>query len=316
MAQSPSAPGRRAAPPLNTGFEYRDRIGPRDAGATVVQFLARRYRHSSEAEWRKRITAGQVRRGGPGGPNAVVGPADVLPLGSTLVWHRPPWPEPEVPLAFAVLHRDRHLLAVAKPRGLPSVPNGGFLTHTLLHIVRQSFPSASALHRLGRGTSGLVLFALTDEARRAVSRAWREGRVDKTYRALVRGIPSPESFTVEVPIGRVPHPRLGEVFAACPGGGGKAALSHVRLLAPREEHALVEVRIPTGRPHQIRIHLAFAGHPLVGDPLYGPGGQPLSEPGLPGDGGYRLHAWKLGLRHPITDEPVEIECVPPEPLRP
>ena len=90
----------------------------------------------------------------------------------------------------------------------------------------------------------------------------------------------------------------------------------MRLVAPRGDDAIVEVRIPTGRPHQIRIHLAFAGHPLVGDPLYGPGGQPLPEPGLPGDGGYRLHAWKLGLRHPITGAQVEIECAPPKPLRP
>jgi 23S rRNA pseudouridine1911/1915/1917 synthase len=240
----------------------------------------------------------------------------VLPRGGTLVWRRPPWREAEVPLAFAILYRDEHLLAVAKPRGLPSVPNGGFLTHTLLHIVQGLFPSASPLHRLGRGTSGLVLFATTDEARRGVSRAWREGEVDKVYRALVQGVPAREAFTVEAAIGRVAHPRLGDVHAALPAGaGGKAALSHVRVVAPRGDRAVVEVRIPTGRPHQIRIHLAFAGHPLLGDPLYGPGGQPLPEPGLPGDGGYRLHAWKLGLRHPITGAPVEIECGLPGQLR-
>ncbi len=299
---------------MNAGFEYRDRIGKESGGETVLGFLARRYRHSSEAEWRARIAAGQVCLSGAGAQDVRAGFGDILTQGAVLVWRRPPWQEPEVPLAFAVLYRDQHLLAVAKPRGLPSVPNGGFLTHTLLHIVRRSFPSASPLHRLGRGTSGLVLFALTDDARRIVSRAWREGQVDKVYLALVRGVPSSEAFTVEAAIGRVPHPRLGDVYAAA--RGGKAARSHVRVLAPRGDQSIVEVRIPTGRPHQIRIHLAFAGHPLLGDPLYGPGGQPLPAPGLPGDGGYHLHAWKLGLRHPITGEPVEIECGLPFPLRP
>jgi 23S rRNA pseudouridine1911/1915/1917 synthase len=87
------------------------------------------------------------------------------------------------------------------------------------------------------------------------------------------------------------------------------------VLARRGDRSVVEVHIPTGRPHQIRIHLAFAGHPLVGDPVYGLGGAPLLEPGLPGDGGYRLHAHRLGLDHPFTGRRLDIECPPPEELR-
>jgi 23S rRNA pseudouridine1911/1915/1917 synthase len=80
--------------------------------------------------------------------------------------------------------------------------------------------------------------------------------------------------------------------------------------------ALVEVEIETGRPHQIRIHLSFTGHPLVGDPLYGPGGLPLAGGlAVPGDPGYHLHAWRLELEHPRTGAPVEIECAPPPVLR-
>src|SRR5512139_1613185 len=118
---------------------------------------------------------------------------DVLRPGQSLVWRRPPWEEPAAPLSFAILHRDAHLLAVAKPRGLPSVPNGGFLEHTLLHRVRLHFPGAVPLHRLGRGTSGLVLFALTNQARREGAAAWREGRVSKEYLALVAGRPVRET---------------------------------------------------------------------------------------------------------------------------
>jgi 23S rRNA pseudouridine1911/1915/1917 synthase len=212
-----------------------------------------------------------------------------------------------------VLHRDEDLLAVAKPRGLPTVPNGGFLTHTLLHRVTAMFPGATPLHRLGRGTSGLVLFARSEAARRGLSAAWRDGRVHKVYRALVRGHPPSEAFTVRTPIGLVPHPRLGRVHAA--RNDGKAALSHVRRLASRGDASVVEVTIPTGRPHQIRIHLAAAGHPLVGDPLYVAGGRPGPAPGLPGDLGYFLHAHRLAFAHPTTGRELVLECPLPRELQ-
>ena len=290
------------------GFEYRAIVGPEAAGETVLAHLARSYRHSSEAVWRERIAAGQVSL-----DEAAATATDLLRPGQSLVWRRPPWEEPPVPLAFAVLHRDAHLLAVAKPRGLPTVPNGGFLTHTLLHVVRTLAPEATPVHRLGRGTSGLVLFALTAEARRRLAAAWREGRVLKTYRALVAGVPKEPAFTIDTPIGPVPHPRLGQVHATL--ARGRAAISHVRVLEACEGNAIVEVMIPTGRPHQIRIHLAAAGHPLVGDPLYVAGGGIAAEPGLPGDPGYWLHAHRLNLAHPETGGPLLLECAPPPALR-
>ena len=293
---------------MNEGFDYRVEIGPDGAGQTVLAYLTRRFRHSNEDVWRGRIEAGEVALG-----RKAAAAGDVLRPGQSLVWSRPPWEEPAVPLAFAVLHRDAHLLAVAKPRGLPTVPNGGFLHHTLLHIVRGLAPEATPVHRLGRGTSGLVLFALTGVARSALATAWREGRVEKIYRALASGVPDRPEFTVDAPIGLVPHPRLGQVHAAV--AGGRASLSHVRCLAVRGGNTLVEVVIPTGRPHQIRIHLAAAGHPLVGDPLYVAGGGIASEAGLPGDPGYRLHAHRLVLAHPVTRMEVALECAPPPDLR-
>jgi 23S rRNA pseudouridine1911/1915/1917 synthase len=293
---------------MNAGFEYREQVGPEADGRTVLEHLAARHRHSTLAVWRERIDAGEVFL-----REARAAPSSVLRPGDWLAWRRPPWEEPPVPLAFAVLHRDDDLLAVAKPRGLPSIPNGGFLAHTLLHVVRAHFPEATPMHRLGRGTSGLLLFARTATARRAVSASWRTGGVEKVYRALVSGVPELREFTVEAPIGLVDHPRLGRLHAAA--AGGKAAVSHVRILAARNGNALAEVTIPTGRPHQIRIHMAAAGHPLVGDPLYVAGGRPAADGGLPGDAGYRLHAHRLRLAHPGTGLPVEIECAPPPELR-
>jgi 23S rRNA pseudouridine1911/1915/1917 synthase len=286
---------------MNDGYAYRCVIGSSDAGRPVLVYLAARYRHSTEAVWRTRVERGEVRVGD------VPARADgLLRRGDVLVWSRPPWDEPEVPLRFDVVHRDAALLAVHKPAGLPTVPNGGFLAHTLLHAVRRTDPGAVPMHRLGRGTSGLVLFALSPDARRAVAAAWRDGGVVRTYRALVAGTPVWDTVRIDTPIGLVPHPRLGRVHAACPGG--KHAVSNVRVLARRTEAAVVEVHIETGRAHQIRIHLAAAGHPLVGDPLYVAGGVPSPAPGLPGEGGYRLHAHRLALEHPATGRAVVFEA--------
>lgn len=318
----------------NRGHVHRERIDPSCAGRSLVAHLAGRWGLSSEAEWRARIEQGQVRLDG-----AQAAPEQPLSAGQELTWRRPPWVEPEVPLCAAVLYQDEELIAVAKPRGLPTMPGGGeFLEHTLLAVVRKRAPGANPMHRLGRGTSGVVLFARTAAAGRAVQEAFRARAVRKLYRALCCGRPARDAFSVDAPIGEVPHPLLGGVHAAA--AGGRPSRSSVRVLERRagapsgvapvapemgaankpdaggDGCALVEVEIETGRPHQIRIHLASAGHPLCGDPLYGAGGLPL--PGtraLPGDAGYLLHAHRLELAHPRTGAPLSIECAPPLALR-
>lgn len=300
-----------ASPPprLNGGFRYRERA---DAGATpcsVLDYLTDRYRHSSGAQWRHRLEQGRIEIDG-----TVATAASTLHPGQVLVWNRPPWREPTVPLSFAVLHEDPDLLAVAKPSGLPTVPAGGFLQHTLLARVRHRYPDAAPAHRLGRGTSGIVLFARSARTRAGLAAAWRAQRIEKVYRALVDGAARPDRFSVDTPIGPVPHSRLGSVHAA--REDGKPSLSHVRVIERRDDSSLVEVTIESGRPHQIRIHLAAAGFPLCGDPFYGAGGLPRrSGHALPGDTGYALHASRLRFRHPADGRLMTVECHPPAALR-
>lgn len=297
------------APALNQGCTYRERLDARAGGEHVLAYLSRRYRHSSPEDWMARIAAGQVLVDG-----RAVRADTPLRGGSELIWRRPPWMEPEAPCTFSILYEDADLLAVAKPAGLPTLPGANFLQSTLLHQVRRYAPDAAPVHRLGRWTSGVVLCTRNATACTHVMRQWSLKGTVKRYRALASGYARWNELTVSARIGPVPHALLGTLHAATPQG--KPALSHVAVLEQRSDAFLCDVYIETGRPHQIRIHLAVAGHPLVGDPLYVAGGVPAAGTrAVPGDPGYLLHAAELRLRHPRTGHPLVIECEPPSPLQ-
>lgn len=293
---------------LNHGWSYREQVGPEGDGLTVLEFLAATRLHSTSEEWADRLERGEVEiEGAPASSGARLRP------GQTIVWHRPPWHEADVPTNYRIVHEDDSLIAVDKPSGLPTMPAGGFLNHTLLALIRKRYPEASPLHRLGRHTSGLVLFARTRAAASELARAWREQAVKKTYRALALGETRTEMYVINVPIGPVPHPLLGTVHAA--SEGGKPSHSVAVVLEGSRDRTLFSVDINTGRPHQIRIHLAYAGHPLIGDPLYEAGGGLKRHPGLPGDGGYLLHAERLQFEHPETGTPMSLYAPAPPALQ-
>lgn len=294
---------------MNDGYRYTERLDRAVAGLTVLGYLSARYSHSSAELWEERIDAGRVFLDG----TPVTG-SEPLSAGAVLTWHRPPWVEPPSPSTFAVLYRDDDVLAVAKPRGMPAMPGGGFLERTLLKRVGGYDGAAAPLHRLGRATSGITLFTRNKAARRSLTSAWQRGDVERHYVGLVSGTPRWSEITVDHPIGPVPHARLGTVSAVNPLG--KPSRSDVRVVERRASTTLVEIAIATGRAHQIRIHLAALGHPLEGDPLYPPGGVPApSTTVLPGDGGFFLHSDRVRFPHPSRARSVTITCVPPPTLR-
>lgn len=292
---------------LNRGYAYTTNIGSRDQGRTLLAHLTRLYPHSTASAWQQKLDGREVTLEG-----VLADGSESLRAGQTLVWNRPPWVEPAAPRGFSVLFEDAHLLAVDKPGGLPTLPGGGYLENTLLRLVQTRTPSANPVHRLGRATTGIVLFAKTPRAAAGLSADWNTPRIQKIYRALAQGMARRDRYDILTPIGLVPHPRLGSVWAASPGG--KPSRSLAQVLSRTMSATTFQVSLHSGRPHQIRIHLASIGHPLVGDPLYGCTGQPLeNSPGLPGDGGYFLHAQFLKFHHPVTGEPIEVEAaLPPE----
>jgi 23S rRNA pseudouridine1911/1915/1917 synthase len=326
---------------LNQGYAYTTIISSKYHGRTLLSHLASLYPHSTPQAWQQKLDNGEVTLNGM----AATG-GEPLTSGQTLVWNRPPWSEPESPRHFEVLFDDPHLLAVNKPGGLPTLPGGGFMENTLLHLVQRQTPNAAPVHRLGRATTGIVLFAKTPQAAAELSANWNTPRIQKIYRALAQGIAQNDAYEILTPIGLVPHPLIGSVWAANPSGKPSKSLARVisrtggsplfagslplvacgrastggrgcppcswHLQAASAGTTTFEVSLHSGRPHQIRIHLASIGHPLVGDPLYALTGLPLeSLPGLPGDGGYFLHAQFLNFRHPITGEPINLEAALP-----
>lgn len=308
---------------MNQGWTYCDRVSTTAAGQSLLDYYTQRYRHSSQTEWQARIERGQITVDGQ-----TAQAEQPLQINQQLAYHRTPWQEPAVPLDFAVLHEDDDLLAIAKPSGLPVLPGGSFLENTLLHQLQLRYPQnpPSPVHRLGRGTSGVMLLARSPLAKADLSRQLRQSTQDKnhaasfqkTYRALIGPSDLPDTFEITTPIGPVPYPVLGTIYAATPTG--KCAYSQGHVIQRRDTQTLLEVTILTGRPHQIRIHLAAIGYPLLGDPLYVPGGLPRAVVAstklpVPSDLGYCLHAEHLQFIHPRTQKPLLISCPPPPCLR-
>jgi 23S rRNA pseudouridine1911/1915/1917 synthase len=225
-------------------------------------------------------------------------------------------PEPEPaglvpePIDLAVVYEDEHLLVVDKPAGVVVHPAPGHRTGTLV----QGLLAAGAeggdddrpglVHRLDRDTSGLLVVARSEEAHRRLQRLVRERTVEREYLALVVGRPRSLRGTIEAPIGRDRHDRLRQSLDT---DAPRAAVTHfeVEELLPR--HALLRVRLETGRTHQIRVHLGAIDLPVAGDHVYG-------RPGELGLGRQFLHAARLAFAHPFTGAAVDVSSPLPADL--
>lgn len=215
--------------------------------------------------------------------------------------------EPE-PVEFDVVHADPELIVVNKPAGLvvhPGAGNpGGTLQNGLLHRFPEleAVPRFGLVHRLDAGTTGLLLMARSAAAHQRLTRDMQARRIRREYRAVTRGCPV-AGGTIDQPLGRHPRDRLR--MAVRPGG--RSAVTHYRVLERFRANAFVAVRLETGRTHQIRAHLAYAGYPLAGDSLYSRSRDGFGRPAL--------HAGRIGARHPATNGECNFVAPLPEDMR-
>lgn len=214
-------------------------------------------------------------------------------------------------IALDVIFEDDDLIVVDKPAGMVTHPahgaTSGTLVNALLAHTTATLPGdllrPGLVHRLDRDTSGLLVVAKREESLHALSNAMRARRIEREYLALVRGVLPHPLGTIDGPIGRDPRNRLKHAVVP----DGKPAVTHYEVREQYAAHAELIFRLETGRTHQIRVHMAAIGHPILNDPLYGTTDPRLELPGQ------ALHAWRLRFRHPSTGEELSFEAeLPPE----
>jgi 23S rRNA pseudouridine1911/1915/1917 synthase len=282
-----------------------------DAGERLDKVIAATVPDLSRAAVQRLVKSGQVTVNG-----RTSKPSYRVEVGDEVVVRVPE----EVPLEIApeqipldVIYEDEHLLALNKPAGIVVHPAYGHESGTLVNAVLAHCPEnlnvggadrAGIVHRLDKDTSGLILVAKDEPTHTALQRQFKRRQVLKTYLALVQDHPSPRQGLIDAPIGRDKRHRKRMSVTRT----GRPARTTYRVVELFDEYSLVELQPETGRTHQIRVHLAWLGYPVVGDPVYGYRKQPLLK------NRHFLHAHKLELTHPITGAPLSLMAPLPDEL--
>lgn len=279
-------------------------------GERLDRFLADRLPDLSRAQVQRLIKTGRATvNGRPAKPAYRVEPGD------RIVVQVPEEAEPVIrpePIPLQIVYEDEYLLAVDKPAGMVVHPGAGHSTGTLVNALLAYCPQvadvggvdrAGIVHRLDKDTSGLLLVAKDPETHAALQRQFKHRQVRKTYLALVEGRVYPKEGIIEAPVGRDQRARKRMAVTRT----GRPAVTQYRAVEYFRDHTLLQVRPHTGRTHQVRVHLAWLGYPVVGDRVYGRRRQSL----LPHR--HFLHAQELVFTHPVTKEKVTLTApLPPD----
>ncbi len=285
-------------------------VPPEAKGERLDQFLHRHLPTLSRSRLQELIEAGSVLLNGKS-----TKPSLKLKGGETVEVEIPAPRELSVAaeaIPLDVVYEDADLIVINKPQGMVTHPAPGAWEGTLVNALLAHCRDLSGIggvarpgivHRLDKDTSGLLVVAKNDASHQALSAQIAAKTAKRQYLAVVTGVPATEEGSIDAPIARHPSERVK--MAVVPGG--RHALTHWRVLEAFRDASLVEVTLATGRTHQIRVHMAHLGHPLVGDPVYGPKSRlPVKLEGQ------ALHAFRLAFDHPTTGLRMEFEVAPPE----
>jgi 23S rRNA pseudouridine1911/1915/1917 synthase len=288
-----------------------------EPGQRLDRWLAERLPDLSRAYIQKLIEQGQIRYNGVVCNTKKQG----IQVGDQILIHIPEAQplnlQPE-PIPLDILYEDDLLMIINKPSGMVVHPAPGHTSGTLVHALLAHCPTLAGIggiqrpgivHRLDKDTSGAIAIAKTDQAHQHLQAQLKTKMARREYLAVVYGVPTTQQGTVDRPIGR--HPVDRKKMAIVPEKkGGRRAITHWQVQERLGNYTLMHFQLETGRTHQIRVHSADMGHPVVGDPVYGTGrsvGVNLN--------GQALHAWKLTVQHPITENWIEAIAPLPESLQ-
>ena len=303
LRRVPDREGRK----LSAGQRFTLAIAAEDVGARLDKVLASRLPELSRTQVQRLIREGRATSA-----NGPLTTSYRVREGETIYLHVPP-PRPSdlaaEPLALNILHEDDDLLVIDKSAGLVVHPGPGHRSGTLVNALLYHCRSLSGIggeerpgiiHRLDKDTSGLLLVAKHDRSHRHLAGQLKSRKLRRRYQALVHGVMSAPEGSIDAPVGRHPTHRKKMAVVA---RGGRPARTHYRVLEAWGVLSLLELTLETGRTHQIRVHLASLGHPVLGDATYGPGarrwpGKPALEQAMRTFPRQALHAAQVQFRHP------------------
>lgn len=296
---------------MNENGLQRLTVSPEDAGVRIDKYLAEQLPDITRSYLQKLLKDGSVQMNGKpvkASTKTAVGAVIALAI-----------PEPEEPeilpenIPLDILYEDSDVILINKPKNMVVHPAAGHYTGTLVNALMyhcrgdlsgiNGVLRPGIVHRIDKDTTGVLIVCKNDRAHNALAEQLKEHSITRKYRAIVCGNLKEDEGTVDAPLGRHPQDRKKMAIVR---SGGKRAVTHYRVLERFGNDTYIECQLETGRTHQIRVHMASLGHPLLGDEIYGRAKSPFKLEGQ------TLHAMVLGFIHPITGEYMEFEAPLPE----
>lgn len=295
--------------------EFKFEVTERDSGERIDKFITDCVDSLTRSYIQKMIAGGQCLVNGK-----AVKASYRVKEEDEVVLSLPESVEPDIAaedIPLDILYEDADLLVVNKPKGMVVHPAPGHYSGTLVNAVMYHCSGSLSgingvmrpgiVHRIDRDTSGSLIICKNDTAHNSIAAQLKEHSVNRIYHAIVYGVLKEDEMTIDAPLGRHPKDRMKMAVVS----GGKRAVTHVQVLKRFQKFTYVSCRLETGRTHQIRVHMAYIGHPILGDEVYAPG----RKSPVRCENGQILHAKVIGFSHPASGKYIEFDAPLPDEFR-